>query len=297
MLDLGKYRLHVVCAGRGAPSVVFESGIAASSLSWSHVLPAVSKSARVCAYDRAGLAWSDAPRGRRGFEEVLGDLGAVLSRTGLEPPFVLVGHSFGCFVVCAYASRQPSNVAGLVLVDPPAAREWRRPTGRQARMLWGGIQLSRVGALLARLGVVRACGALVLGGAPRMPRAFLRVFGPTATSTVERLVGEIGKLPPEIHPIVQELWCQPKCFQAMADHLRLLRESAASVADLASLPDVPLVVLSSGSLSADRIEEHRALARLSSRGRHVIAARSGHWIQFDEPQLIVAAVFDVLDEL
>jgi hypothetical protein len=67
---------------------------------------------------------------------------------------------------------------------------------------------------------VRACLALLTGGAPAAPRYFVKVFGPTAARTLERLVGEVRKLPSDIHPGVQALWCQPKCFQAMADHLR-----------------------------------------------------------------------------
>src|SRR5918996_2869997 len=59
LIDIGGRRLHVVTAGTGAPAVVFESGIAASSLSWAHVLPEIAKITRACAYDRAGLAWSD----------------------------------------------------------------------------------------------------------------------------------------------------------------------------------------------------------------------------------------------
>jgi pimeloyl-ACP methyl ester carboxylesterase len=297
LFDVGGHRLHLVCAGHGGPPVVFESGIAASSLSWTRVLPEVAAFTQACAYDRAGLAWSDTPRRRNTFAQIVEDLRAVLAHASVPSPYVLVGHSFGCFVVCACASRYPREVAGLVLVDPPAASQWRAPARREARLLSGGIHFSRLGGLLARLGVVRACGALVAGGAPGAPRAFLRMFGPTATTTIERLVGEIAKLPPEVHPVVQAHWCQPKCFRAVADHLRVLREAAGFVASLASLPDVPLVTISSGALPPDRIDEHRAIARLSSSGRHVIAAGSGHWIQFDEPELIVTAIREVVAQV
>ena len=297
LFDVGGHRLHAVCAGHGSPPVVFESGIAASSLSWTRVLPDVAAFTRACAYDRAGLAWSEAPRRPRTFAQIVEDLHAVLTHADLAWPYVLVGHSFGCFVVCAYAARYPRETAGLVLVDPPAASQWRAPTMRERRLLWGGIHFSRLGGLLARLGVVRACGALVAGGAPAGPRVFLKMFGPTASATIERLVGEIAKLPPEVHPIVLAHWSQPKCFRAVADHLRVLGEAAGFVASLGSLPDVPLVAISSGALPPERLEEHRALARLSSNGRHIVAARSGHWVQFDEPELIVTAIREVVDQV
>lgn len=293
MVDVGGYRLHVVCAGNGSPAVVFESGIAASSLSWTRVLPDVATFTRACAYDRAGLAWSDASRDPRTLERMLGELREVLANAASAGPYVLVGHSFGAFLVCAYASQHPDEIAGLVLLDPPS--EWHQVTRAQARLLWGGIQLSRIGGILARLGVVRACLALLTGGAPGVPRTFVRIFGPTAARTLERLVGEVRKLRPDVHPIVQALWCQPKCFRAMADHLAALGETAAVVAGVTSLPDVPLVIISSGDQSSETIARHRHLARLSLQSRHVVATRSGHWIQFDEPELVVTTIREVVD--
>jgi pimeloyl-ACP methyl ester carboxylesterase len=293
LLDVGGRRLHVVCAGNGSPAVLFESGIAGSSLSWTRVLRDVAAFTRACAYDRAGLGWSDPARRPFTLGRLLGELRDVLAHANAATgaPCILVGHSFGAFLVYAYASEHPADIAGLVLLDPPS--EWHEIRHRQARMLWGGIQLSRVGGILARIGVVRAGLALLTDGAPGVPRHFVRIFGPTAAHTLERLVGEVRKLPPEVHPLVQALWCQPKCFRAMADHLAALEATAALVAGVTSLPDVPIVVVSSGNQSPDTIARHRALARLSSRGRHVIAERAGHWIQFDDPELVIAAIRDV----
>jgi len=296
MIDVGGHRLHKVCTGEGRPVVVLESGIAASSLSWTHVLPEVGKFTRACAYDRAGLAWSETAKGRRTLGRILDDLQSILVNAALPQPYVLVGHSFGCFIVCAYASRCPKDIAGMVLVDPPAASEWKQPTTQQTRLLLGGILLCRIGSLLARAGVVRACLTLLTSGAPRVPQMFIRIFGPTAARTLERLVGEVQKLPAEVHQVVQELWCQPKCFRAMADYLGVLQEAAAFVARLSSLPDVPVVTISSGDRLQERIQEHQDLARLSSKGRHIVARRSGHWIQFDEPELVAAAIREVVDQ-
>ena len=169
-------------------------------------------------------------------------------------------------------------------------------TRQQARLLRGGIQLSRLGGLLARVGVVRACLALLTGGAPGVPRKFVRVFGPTAARTLERLVGEVRKLPPDVHPIVQALWCQPKCFRAMAEHLAALEETTAAASRVISLGDLPLLVVSSGDQPPDTIAHNIDASRcLSSQGRHVVATNSGHWIQFDEPDLVVTAIRDIVE--
>ena len=293
MIDVGGQHLHLLCAGDGRPTVFFESGIAASSLSWARVLRDVAAFTRACAYDRAGLGWSGPSRAPRTVARMLAELRGILVNAAPVGPSVLVGHSFGAFLVSAYASRYPADVAGLVLLDPPS--EWHEITPQQARLLWGGIQLSRIGGILARVGVVRACLALLTGGAPGVPRRFVRVFGPTAARSLERLVGEVRKLPPEVHPIVQALWCQPKCFHAMADHLAALEETAAAASRVTSLGAVPLVVISSGDQPPDAIATHRQLARLSSQGRHMVATKSGHWIQFDEPALVVTAIRETID--
>src|SRR5437773_3448189 len=151
MIDVDGQRLHVVCAGHGKPAVVFESGIAASSLSWARVLREVAAFSRACAYDRAGLGWSEPAKAPRTVARMIGELRAVVANATTGGPSVLVGHSFGAFLVWIYASRHPEDVAGLVLLDPPS--EWHQITRERARLLWGGIQLSRVGGVLARLGV------------------------------------------------------------------------------------------------------------------------------------------------
>lgn len=297
MVDAGGRRLHVLTAGAGTPAVLFEAGIAASSVSWSHILPEIAKVARVCAYDRAGLAWSETDPRPRTLAHILEDLDVVIAKSGIERPLVLVGHSFGCFVVCAYAARHPADVAGLVLVDPPAASEWREPTPSRRRLLQRGVRLAYVGGFLARFGAVRASLALLTGGAPRVPGTLIKTLGPTAARQLRHLVTQVRKLPREVYPAVQAHWSDPKCFRALAGHLRVLQEAAAFMGALKRLPDVPLVILSSGELPADQMQEHRELAKLSSSGRHVVAAQSGHWIQFDEPRLVIEAIHDVLSQL
>ena len=293
LVDVGGHRLHAVCRGHGAPTVVLDSAIAASSLSWANVQPAVARFARVCAYDRAGLAWSDAPAAGRTFAGTVAELHAWLTKLECATPYVLVGHSFGVFVCLRYAALYPQHVAGLVLVDPPT--EWMRMDQSHGRLLRGAMQLSGLGKLLARAGIVRISLALLTGGVPAAPRHFVKVFGPTASRTLERLVGEVRKLPPELHPTVQALWCQPKCFQAMADHFRMLPEATAAVEAVRSLDDRPVVVISSRDQTTAVTASHHALAQLSSRGRVVVASKSGHWVPYDEPELVVDAIRAIVE--
>jgi pimeloyl-ACP methyl ester carboxylesterase len=272
---------------------VLESGIAASSLSWTRVQPEVARLTRVCAYDRAGLAWSEPASAAPTVARIVDDLHLLVTNLDLSPPFVLVGHSFGAFICMAYAIRYPKETGGMVLIDPPS--DWMQLSKRQVRTLQGGVFLSEVGAVLARLGVVRACLALLTGGAPGVPRNFVKVFGPEAAGTLERLVGEVRKLPSHVHPAVQALWCQPKCFRAMALYLGALKDASAAVRPLASVGDIPVSVISSRDQSASVLEAHDVLARISTRGRHIVATNSGHWVQLDEPDLVIDTIRDVVE--
>ena len=292
-IEAGLHRLHVRCAGEGAPFVLLEAGVAASSLGWSRVQPDIARFTRVCAYDRAGLAWSDRASSPRTFTLIVDELTHVLAHVAAEERCILVGHSFGSFVVRAYAARHPERIVGLVLVDPPT--EWLSMTPQRRRLLRRGQRLSRVGAVLAELGIVRGCLMMLTGGAPGAPRRFVKVFGPAAAGTLKRLVGEVKKLPSDVHPMVREHWCQPKCFHSMADHLMVLERDGAVIAAAQPPATIPTVVISGGNHTAEEIAEHRALAARSSAGRHIVASRSTHWVQFDEPELIVEAVQELAE--
>ena len=293
LIDAGGHRLHALCLGSGRPFVMIESGIAASSLSWAVVQPEIATFTRVCTYDRAGLGWSDAPSCPRTFNRIVDELTTVLGRVAPDERLVLVGHSFGSFVVRAFAARHSARVLGLVLVDPPT--EWLTMTREQARMLRRGKDLSHIGAMLAHLGVVRASLALLTSGAPGAPRRLVRAMGPRVSGTLERLVGEVRKLPPDVHPLLQAIWSDPKCFNSMADHLRVLEREAKAIGEAIPPPEIPVVVISGGNQPPEQLAAHEALARASAHGRHVVASRSTHWVQFDEPELIVAAVRELVE--
>ena len=155
--------------------------------------------------------------------------------------------------------------------------------------------LSRLGALLARVGFVRLILILLTGEAPGAARGVARLFGSKVEGVLSRLVGEVQKLPPESWPLVQACWSQPKCFTAMARHLAGLPSSARDVAE-GSLGDIPLIVISAAQGWAARRDTHEQLAALSSHGRVIIAGQSGHWAHLDEPQLVIAAIRELVEQ-
>ena len=120
LVDIGAGRhLNLRCSGSGAPAVILESGAMADSMAWSKVQPLLARSTRVCAYDRAGLGFSDAGPLPRDLDGDVGDVRALVPAAKIDARVVLVGHSLGSTIVRRHAERWPSDVSGLVLVDPP----------------------------------------------------------------------------------------------------------------------------------------------------------------------------------
>jgi pimeloyl-ACP methyl ester carboxylesterase len=78
----------------------------------------LTKATRACAYDRAGVGFSD-PSGRPSSPaNIVDDLHHLLASAGIPPPYILVGHSYGGMGTILFADRFVSEVTGVVLVDP-----------------------------------------------------------------------------------------------------------------------------------------------------------------------------------
>ena len=101
-------------------------------------------------------------------------------------------------------------------------------------------------------------------------------------TVMKRLAGEVGKMPRELWPLVAQHWSNPKSFLGMAAHFETLAENAREMSG-APLLSLPAIVLTAG----------RSAERVSTDQRHIVAAKSGHWIQLDEPELVAQAVRDL----
>jgi pimeloyl-ACP methyl ester carboxylesterase len=293
-------RLHLVAMGNGGPAVILDAGIGASSLSWNVVQAQAARFARVYAYDRAGYGWSDPPReedGPRIASRLAAELRALLRAAEVPGPYILVGHSFGGYVVRVYAERWPVEVAGLVMVDSPSTSEWAHPAREKRRQHLGGALFSRIGGCLARVGVVRYCLNSFSGGSRGVPVAVTRAFGPAALDLVRRMVAQVMKYPPELRRVAQAHWSRSAPFFTLADHLENLPESAREVAACGSLGDVPFVVMTQSNPTPERAAQQDAMACQSSRGRHIIAHDGGHWLLLDQPELVTQAIEWVVEEI
>jgi pimeloyl-ACP methyl ester carboxylesterase len=233
--DVGGHRLHLNCVGTGSPTVILENGLSESSPYWSRITPAVSRSTRVCAYDRAGQGWSeDAPQPVDGLRNAA-DLHTLLARAGENGPFILVGHSTGGTYAMTYAAQYPAQVAGMVLLDSSSPYQLTALPdfpGQYAVM-------RRVLALappLTRTGVAQLAASSTWSDLPEPAAAQVRAFaadarGPRSTR------GEQSVLPAvfEQAKALISLGGKPLVVLTASDNVRTTRGWSAAQDHLATL--------------------------------------------------------------
>lgn len=270
LVDVGGYRLHLDCRGEGRPTVVIDAGLGGASLDWSLVQPALLKTARVCVYDRAGMGWSDPRDAVPTPSRLATELHTLLSNAGEAGPFVLVGHSLAGKNVRLFAAAFPSEVAGMVLID---ARSERIDAQMSAADTNGFNAVLKAQAVAFSLG--RRIGlARLLGGA---------------------LIGQ-KLLPEAIASRMQLLETEPSAInEAYAEGIARSADDAVLAGQ--SLGALPLTVIAAEQNITGLMgwaAAQASLAHLSTRGRLVIANGSGHYVQLEQPDLVISSIEQVI---
>jgi pimeloyl-ACP methyl ester carboxylesterase len=287
MSDMG----HGIQAG---PTVVFESGIAATSQNWLRVQESVAGYTRAVSYDRGGLGWSSASATERTPSNIARELREMLQQAGIPAPYVLVGHSFGGLVVRRYAVLYPGEVAGVVLVDPMRTEEWPPVNEEQRALLERGIRMAGFGIPVARFGLARLVTTSLLCRSGRTSRAFSRAAGQGGLHVMQRITCEVGKMPREVWPIVASHWASPKYYRGLAAHLEAVPATVIEMHTAEAVEGVPVVVLTPGT--AEPLCSER-LRQIGSEARQVIAERSGHWVHLDEPELVLDTIRGIVEQV
>ncbi len=270
-VDVGGYKLNLDCSGEGSPTVILEGGVGAPAMIWALVQPQVAPFTRVCSYDRAGYGWSDSGPMPRTSARIAQELHTLLHNASVDPPYILVGHSFGGFDIRLFAASHPDEVAGVVLVD--SSQEDQQDMGFRP----SPNPLRPLAPVLLRLGIMRA--AFYFQG--------------------ER------KLPDELSSELEYLMLQPKAIETSFAEMDAFAQSAAEVRTAGTLGDKPLIVLTATRPGARSPRLHRIwldvlqprLLRLSTRSRHMFAENSDHNIPVEEPSAVVRAIRTVLAEV
>lgn len=244
LLKVGDYRVEVASSGDGPYTVILESGFGRDLKVWRRVAPELAGSNKVVAYSRAGHGGSDPRPGTPGVASRTTELEQMIAAAGLRPPFILVGHSYGAFLIRSFAARNPGQVAGMVFVDPSHERFDFE----------------------------------------------LRKLDPVQAERDKRVIEKM--MPPSMQP-------ELRAVQAIMD--------TGILPGAEPLPDVPAVVLTSiqhrerpelfletpAAVQVWRKLHERFFEQFRS-GSHVVTPDSGHNIHLEQPQLVVAAVEQVI---
>lgn len=264
LIAVGDHRLHLHCIGHGTPTVVFESGIGGFSLEWRALQAQLATTRRVCAYDRAGYGWSDfvltPPDAARSADE----LHALLTAAAEPGPYLLIGHSYGGFILRWFAYRHADALAGLVLLDSSAPEQFERLPGGALPQLPAGAprRAMRMPQLPAGFPAEEATTALAL---MLLPKARL--------TTLAELRG----------------------FAASALALR--------AADMAPLR-VPVLIVSrgrrefddaAGGVASEAVwrSMQTGMTRLSAHAAQWVARGAGHLVHLERPDLVLRAVHSI----
>ena len=272
--EVNGHKMHINCTGEGTPTVIFDSGLGDSFLSWRKVQPQISMFTRACSYDRAGLAYSEPSGESRTSKQIAAELHTLLREADIAPPYVLVGHSMAGYDVRVYANDYPSQVVGMVLVDASHPdQENRFP-----------VELKN------------------LEGSFRREEQFLTYTMPFG---IPRLLGLC-----EDDPVVRAAECNWNSAREKLAEDKTFSESAAETAKTGPFGDLPLAVLShdpdklfselppdiakATNQSWEKMQEE--LVHLSNRGTQTISKNSSHYIQFDNPGLVISTVRNIVEQ-
>jgi pimeloyl-ACP methyl ester carboxylesterase len=299
LVDIGGYRIHLLCTGptsAGKPTVVLSAGGGDFATDWSLVQRPLSDSLRVCSYDRPGYGWSEPGPYPRTFRQEAFEVRRILELAGERPPYLLVGHSIGAFVVRTFARNFREQVSGLVLVGPtnengklgyrgqwvlprtlatdrtiPTPRAWKEAPPK----LWTGADAESCRAQAARNA---------------------RIWRPYDQLRAEAQRYRVW--------LLQHPWCVVREDDYFAEEMAAFYAEWTSAAN--PLQELPLVVvmgtqksapppgLSEADLRSDSLRID--LSRLSRRGRLVTDSLSGHHVQLDNPPLVLSAIRGIVRE-
>jgi len=276
MVDVGGYQLHLNIMGKATdqPTVILDVGMVSFSSNWAWVQPKIAEVTQVVSYDRAGLGWSEPGPEPRDAGQSARELHTALQNAGINPPYVLAGHSYGGLVTQVFAVLYPNEVVGMVLVDASNPDQWS-VMGFPSKNVAVGQNLY---SFLARFGTWRVFTGeykLLAGGLPQQQYDELMAFSST-----------------------------PLAFSSSSNALKLWDEiSRPLINQVDGFGDLPLIVLSvtEQPLMGEKLTKLQTdLLDLSSNSKQIIVQGATHEGLVSQPEnakYVEDAILEILDDV
>lgn len=299
-VDIGGYKLHINESGQGSPTVILDAGFACFSLVWNCVQPHIAEFAHVYSYDRAGLGWSEKSPLSRTSTNMVKELHTLLEKVQAPKPYILVGHSFGGLIMQLYANTYPDEVFGLVLVDSShesiLEKSWEFNRNYFSLLPWAAEKWHKL---------LYWCGFETVSNFTGVRAIYLKSLAKNGIATIS----------PSIKEIFISRLLSPSAIYSRGQEMRHITESHNALrASTNTFTHKPLIVISRGKIIDElhdnpkiwpyltKIHEEiwlplqKELVAKSKRGKHIIAHKSGHTIVWSEPELIIEAVKEIVEE-
>ncbi len=289
-VDAGGHLLHIHVMGKGKPVVVFENGSADFSFIWDLVQPEIAKTTMTVSYDRAGYAWSAPGPFPRTGRQIAYELHTALHNAGIKGPYIMVGQSYGGFLVRYFARYYRKEVVGLVLVDALNENE--------------KIVINNKGTRVRDMATGRHAPGIQNLAKKNIDTASSKETNPLATNTA--LEPPLDRLSPDDQKM--QLWAQTQFnyYKAASGEMDWSPEDVADMYKNREKPgyrlgNMPLIVLTKGygnfsgmpdsvALESQRLKLQNDLARLSTNSKHIVDKNSGHNIHLEDPATVITAI-------
>ena len=257
-------KIHLHCVGEGSPIIVFDSGVGGSHMDWINVQSSAGELTQACSYDRSGYGWSEMGIKPRTSKRIVNELTQLLKKAKKEPPYILVGHSFGGLNMQLFARANPDNVIGLILIDSIHVEQYKRFED-------AGIEIPTVNTT-----------RFLLGSKDQVTRG----------------------MPDEYKDIAYRLVRSDKALSSMFNELRNINISTEEIKNANEMPDIPVTVITHGKKVWDSamfknmeeiwLELQAKLSKSTSKGKLLVAEESGHNIHLNQPKLILDEIIIIL---
>ncbi|HMH32072.1 MAG TPA: alpha/beta hydrolase [Puia sp.] len=295
LVDVGGHLLHIHVMGKGEPVVVFENGSGDFSWIWNLVQPEISKTAMTVSYDRAGYAWSEeGPLPRTG-RQIAFELHEALQHAGIKGPYIMVGQSFGGFLVRYFARFYRKEVVGLVLVDALNENE--------------KIVINNKPVRVRDMAKGRPAPGIQNKVKKNADTVLPKEENPLASNTaIEYPLDKLSASDQKMQVWAQTQFSYYKAASSEMDW------SPEDVADMYKnkgksnymLGSIPLIVISKGKgnysglpdsaeLEKQRLKGQNDLAHLSTNSKHIIDQHSGHNVHLEDPETVIHAIKLVIE--
>ncbi len=272
--------------------VILNAGAADWGVVWGKVQSKIAQQTQVCTWDRAGFGFSSASPASQSVDETTNDLERALRANKMQGPFVLVGHSIGSYETLIFPDRNKSAVSGIVLVDPSISDQ----SSRLARV---APETARTNdsSLASFVSQRRACADMLDQQPAKAPSCtqYGEEMPPSVSTALARLDRSAARM---------------RTTASLLDNIK--KDTRVAVNRERQYGSIPLIVLSvsnsfvapEGASAATREEVsreqaelakgHIELAALSRSGERRVVKEAGHYLQLEHPDIVAAAVLEVV---